>query len=102
MLHCATRMRAPPPVTVRDDSALSTVPVNDPLIKWLQSCLRNMLPADSCFYTYKDKCHAVLMEKEITHIYEIFFSRKKELFKMLSRTILNSLYFFVSRNHGPK
>lgn len=94
VLHRATRMQVPAPVTDRDDSALSTVPVNDPLIKWLQSCLRNMLPADACFYTYKDKCHAVLMEREITHIYEIFFFQEKRTFQNAFKNHIEFTIFF--------
>lgn len=50
---------------------------------------------------YKDRCHATLREKRL-FIFMRAFSQRERAFKMLSRAILNSLYFSESRNHGQK
>ena len=50
---------------------------------------------------YRDRCHATLMGKRLFIFMRAFF-QKERAFKMLSRAILNSLYFSESRNHGQK
>lgn len=69
----------------------------------LQSHLRKLLPASppAASFTsliYRDRC-ATRTEKRLFILMRAF-SHRESAFKMLSRAVLNSLYFSESRNHG--